>query len=396
MTALRAPFPWFGGKRRVASAVWDRLGDCPNYVEPFFGSGAVMLARPHAPRIETINDKDAYVANFWRAIQHAPDVVAHYADWPVSEADLHARHRWLVDQVQFRERMMTAPDYFDARIAGWWVWGICQWIGSGWCSQPEWRGRYTGVAMRGVLTAEEHRRPAIGTGNGVHASGVWRKRPDLKRGIGRGVHRQLWQQLPDVSGSRGAAGRGVHASALAGKPGWRLTRKLPAIGGNTGSIGVRSSVQPIMEWFETLAERLRRVRVYCGEWDRILGPSPTSHIGLTAVFLDPPYGTEANRDTGLYAHDDLQLAAKVRAWAIERGDDPKLRIALCGYAGEHEELEARGWSVHAWCSVGGYSTKADGKGRANRERERIWFSPHCLQAAESTPLFAHARARRDG
>ena len=38
--ALRAPFPWFGGKRRVAPEVWERFGDVPNYVEPFFGSGA--------------------------------------------------------------------------------------------------------------------------------------------------------------------------------------------------------------------------------------------------------------------------------------------------------------------------------------------------------------------
>ena len=46
MSALRAPFPWFGGKRRVAPEVWERFGDVPNYVEPFFGSGAVLLGRP--------------------------------------------------------------------------------------------------------------------------------------------------------------------------------------------------------------------------------------------------------------------------------------------------------------------------------------------------------------
>ena len=40
---LKAPFPWFGGKSRVADIVWDRFGDVANYVEPFFGSGAVLL-----------------------------------------------------------------------------------------------------------------------------------------------------------------------------------------------------------------------------------------------------------------------------------------------------------------------------------------------------------------
>lgn len=41
--------------------VWDRLGNVPNFVEPFFGSGAVLLGRPHAPTTETINDKDGFV-----------------------------------------------------------------------------------------------------------------------------------------------------------------------------------------------------------------------------------------------------------------------------------------------------------------------------------------------
>jgi DNA adenine methylase len=53
---LRAPFPWFGGKSRVAPLVWERFGNVPNYVEPFFGSGAVLLGRPHPPKTETVND----------------------------------------------------------------------------------------------------------------------------------------------------------------------------------------------------------------------------------------------------------------------------------------------------------------------------------------------------
>lgn len=48
---LKAPFPYFGGKSRVASIVWERFGDIANYVEPFFGSGAMLIARPSVPRI---------------------------------------------------------------------------------------------------------------------------------------------------------------------------------------------------------------------------------------------------------------------------------------------------------------------------------------------------------
>ena len=86
---LEAPFPYFGGKRLIAAEVWQRFGDVPNYVEPFFGSGAVLLGRPksHKGRIETVNDKDGYVSNFWRAVQAVPDEVADHADWPVNEND---------------------------------------------------------------------------------------------------------------------------------------------------------------------------------------------------------------------------------------------------------------------------------------------------------------------
>jgi DNA adenine methylase len=72
MSSLRAPFPWFGGKSRAAALIWERLGPVANYVEPFAGSLAVLLGRPHPPRIETVNDRDAYLANFWRALAAAP------------------------------------------------------------------------------------------------------------------------------------------------------------------------------------------------------------------------------------------------------------------------------------------------------------------------------------
>lgn len=103
---MKAPFPWFGGKSRVADVVWRAFGaDVPNYVEPFYGSGAVLLGRPGgAGKIETANDRDRYVANFWRAVVADPLEVARHADWPVNEADLHARHQWLCDQASFRER----------------------------------------------------------------------------------------------------------------------------------------------------------------------------------------------------------------------------------------------------------------------------------------------------
>lgn len=354
---LKAPFPWFGGKSRVAHIVWERFGNVPNYVEPFFGSGAVLLGRPAPARIETVNDLDCYIANFWRAVQNDPEGVALKADWPVSEADMHARHLWLVNQDEFRQRMKTDPDYFDVKIAGWWVWGISQWIGGGWCSRPEWSGRINvsraekGIHQGNKNAADWEARPNLTQGNGVHreprlaGQQMWHKRPVLKRGCAPGVH-STKQQVPDLGGDSGAAGRGLHAS----------------------------SGRLIMDWMFALADRLRRVRVCCGDWTRILGRSPTECIGTTAVFLDPPYSAE--RDT-VYATDDRLVAHKVREWALEHGDNKKLRIALCGYEGEHE---MPGWSAFAWKTNGGHGNAGKGRGRDNATKERIWFSPHCLEA----------------
>ena len=306
---MKAPFPWFGGKSRVADIVWDRFGNVPNYVEPFFGSGAVLLQRPHAPGVETINDKDAYLVNFWRAIAHDPEATAHYADWPVSEADLLARHRWLDKQQVTLERLKSDPAYYNVRIAGWWVWGLCSWIGSGWCRQ--------------------------------------RRDGDQP------------EQLPHL----GNAGRGIN-------------RKLPHLG--DAGRGER-----IADYFRALSARLRDVRICCGDWDRVCGESVTVKHGITGIFLDPPYSADEH-DVTYSANSDV--GAQVREWAIANGDNPLLRIALCGYDGEHQMPDS--WECVAWKAQGGYGSQGKGRGRENAGRERIWFSPACLRPQMS--LFSEA------
>lgn len=337
--SLRAPFPWFGGKSRVAHLVWERFGDVPNYVEPFAGSLAVLLGRPYPVRTETVNDLDCFIANFWRATQCAPEQVAEWADWPINEADLYSRHAWLVNH-GFREKIRADPNFYDAQVAGWWAWGISQWIGAGWCS-----GKGIGVHAKNVNLKRG--------GLGVHrTAGVDERRPHLTRG--QGVH----SKLPHLKGDQG-----VHS-------------QLPNLGGDSAGL---------QDYFERLRDRLRLVRVCCGDWSRVLGPSPTFLIGLTGIFLDPPYGADAERHAHIYSEDDLAIAKQVREWAIKHGENPLLRIALCGYAGEHD-MPAN-WACVPWKTAGGYANQHKGKGRngdaaaaepENCTRERIWFSPHCL------------------
>lgn len=402
---LKAPFPWFGGKSRVAHVVWERFGDVVNYVEPFAGSIAVLLGRPHVPRNETVNDLDCYLSNFWRAVQKDPEAVASAADWPVNEADLHARHCWLHSRERFRERMHAEADFYDAEVAGVWVWGISCWIGDNWCrtgvqaSAPD-ISKTQGInqfARDG--TGLDSRRPAL-TSCGVmtHA-----KRPSIKKGCtgvasqraigclldqkiseigqhgpGRGVNADymsasrrngLAMQIPVPQPS------GVNCTHVSGSP----SEQLPDISGDSGASGrgihAAYARANLTAYMRRLAERLRYVRVCCGNWDRILGPSPTVHIGTTAVFLDPPYGDDA-RDK-VYSHDSLDVSGEVRKWCVEHGDDERLRIALCGYAGEHDNLEARGWECLRWKASGGYGAR--NPMNTNGARERIWFSPHCLR-----------------
>lgn len=291
---LIPPFPYYGGKRRPAPEIWRRIGPVRNFVDPFFGGGGAFLQRPDwQGTVETINDLDSLLVNFWRAVRGDPAVLAEVAAYPISELDLNARHTWLIRQRgELQEAIRADPNYYDAQVAAWWVWGICQWIGGGWCK--EWRQQ------------RPHRRHR---GN---------QRP-MKDFVG--IHRQ---------GRPRAKLQGVHSA---------------------------SHADTLIEYFEALAHRLQRVRILSGDWTRLVTPAMTWGNGLTGVFLDPPYSVDRDE---VYAEDSFTVAQDVRAWAVENGGNPSLRIALCGHPEEHDMPSE--WAAYDW-----------------KQDERIWFSPYCLQ-----------------
>ena len=132
---VKAPFPYYGGKGKWANAIWSRFGLHPDvYVEPFVGSMAVLLANPNPAKREIVCDNDGGICNFWRAVRNDPEQVAYYADWPTIHQDLRARRNWMLDWIERHScKLSEDPDYYDAKAAGWWVWGISNWVGSGWC-----------------------------------------------------------------------------------------------------------------------------------------------------------------------------------------------------------------------------------------------------------------------
>ncbi len=332
---LAAPFPYFGGKRRAAQLVWDAIGDVGGYIEPFAGSAAALLARPAftGRRVETLNDADGWLVNTWRAIQLSPGQVAEHAHGPVTEIDYHARLAWLQERrtPELVSWLEGDPEVHDAKAAGWWLYVAACGIGDPWGPGP-WR------------VVDGHLRELPHLGN-----------------AGRGVNREL----PHL----GNAGQGVN-------------RELPHLG-NAGQ-----GAAALNAYMHTLAARLQRVRITCGDWRRVLKPSvtrATAGNGRTGILLDPPYATSGN----LYASTNTgdthtTISDEVRQWCITDAD-PSHRIVLCGYDTEHDELLDHGWSVIAGKAGGGagYSTNAD-----NGKRERLWLSPTCLHGVDSMDLFS--------
>ena len=302
---MKAPFPYFGGKRTIADTVWRAFGAPKHYIEPFCGSAAVLLSAHKPASLEVIGDANGFIANFWRAVVAQTEEVARWADYPVSHVDLGARHVWMMGERETLGTALQDPHWpGDAKLAGWWLWGQCAWIGSGWC---EWTGQVPHVGNAGM---------------GIQATG----------------------QVPHV----GNAGRGAYDP-------WT------------------SSGRVAMRWLRELADRMERVRVVHGDWDRCLN----NHYGaeLTAIFLDPPYKAYEK----LYGVSD-PVAAECEAWAR---DNARLRVALCGHRGDYD---LPGWTEHKWergrLTYNGGTTTAE---------ECIWFSPACAPLLVKQPgLFGEA------
>lgn len=285
-----APFPYFGGKARVAGEVWKRFGEVNTYIEPFCGSLAVLLHQNNSAPVEIVNDMDGLLVNFWRATKLAPEEVATFCDFVCSEIDLQARHNWVTEQKDdLAVKMRSDPDYFDPKIAGYWVY------------------------VKGCLVG------------------------------GRGSFQE------------------------------KIGPRVPLLGQVQG-IFARSRREDRVALLRQLSARLKHVRICSGDWARVVTRPPLKHNGTpTAVFLDPPY-QDGEWDDGAYEHSG-GVFDDVRKWAIENGDDPDLRIALCGYEGIKMPDN---WVTYRWETGGGLAQLGNGRGLENAKRETIWFSPHCL------------------
>jgi site-specific DNA-adenine methylase len=333
---VRAPLPYFGGKRQAASTIWALLGDPKRYVEPFAGSLAALLARPHPTNrsgyTEIVNDLDGLIVNMWRSIQMCPDATAEAASWIVSEADAMARQMACLDWMACRnvDRLTADPTYCDPTIAGYYLYAACAFI-----------------------------RPFASDGPWIvdHQTGRIVKQERAMRGVCRlpGINRILPRVEPN----------GVHNTSL----------RQPGVMSNiTGT--VHTNVMPrLLEWFRVLSARLRHVTVANGSWERVCTPAYLANAGPrnVGVFLDPPYDLSL-RAKKLYTHEATDsMGDTIQQWCIANGSAPHVRIVLAGYGSEHDALLAHGWKSHeSWL------TSCSGGFKHDSKEERLWSSPACL------------------
>ncbi len=347
---LTAPFPWYGGKRRWARTVLERFDGAERYLEPFAGSLAVLLARPEPFRYEIVSDTSGLICNFWRAIKHSPEETAEAATWPTIHQDLSARNAALTKWNEaFAPRLSEDPEYHDAKMAGWWAWGVSNSIGAGYGTKPR------TCSHRG------------GQGLQMQRTKGFRSMPTADRcfmdprGAGQGVQAQR-RTLPGGAGSNDSQG---HA-----------TRSIAVVFPHSGGEGVqvqssRFESESIQRWFAMISARLEKVVVLNRDWKicksrSVLANTSTQRTD-TCIFLDPPYRLRL-RSNGIYESDREQqpdrAAIESYRWAAENGS--KHRIAYCCHDGDFPVPS--GWDCLTM-SFGGSSK--------NETRDMIMFSPRC-------------------
>lgn len=86
----RPALRYYGGKWRLAPWIISHFPEHQNYVEPCGGAASVLLQKPRSP-LETYNDLDGNVVNFFRVLRDRPDELIRkirLTPWARSEYEL--------------------------------------------------------------------------------------------------------------------------------------------------------------------------------------------------------------------------------------------------------------------------------------------------------------------
>lgn len=312
----RSPFPWFGGKQKLASDLVALFPPHDLYIEVFGGGASVLFSKPPTT-LDVYNDLDQGLVTFFRVLRDAPERLVPLLELtPYARAEWqHCRESWrdegLDDVERARRWFVIATQSFGGMVA---------------------RGR-EGWDATGVRVGEAAWRRELRAAGGPAG---WKldRHPNGERHHGRG-----WggERLGRMHLSRAAsnANRVDHI--------WRFV------------------------------ERMRLVQIECIDWRDCL----KRYDHETALFyLDPPYIPETRRAGGynheLTPEDHAELVRRVlalRGVAIVSGYDHEIYAPLVneGGFGRHE---------HSVWSTAGRRSAGD---KRDRRVEVIWASPRAAQ-----------------
>ena len=96
-----------GSKWSLAGYISDIMPEHTTYLEPFFGSGAVFFTKDRS-KIETINDLDGRLINFFRVCREQPEQLARMVDLtPVSRQEQQMALELSPDPLEDARRFLT-------------------------------------------------------------------------------------------------------------------------------------------------------------------------------------------------------------------------------------------------------------------------------------------------
>jgi site-specific DNA-adenine methylase len=333
------PITYFGRKNKIGKQVWDLFGnDCKVYVEPFAGSLGVYLKRPEHYKdiIARLGDFDGLVVNFWRAVVAQPNEIAEWCTRPVNECDLSACHiKCVENKARLVPKLSANPEYYDLKLACYWAYGINCWIGGNWCNTkgPWIRDDATDMMIN------KHNGKIYGTDDVLNdltndEEGVRAKKP--------------------VDGFKSLLSQADEGGVWAQKPVDAFKYLLSQADGEPNAYD--SKLNRNIKWLNHLSSSLMRATIVCQGWERLLTKSYTTEgAKLTAIFLDPPYDEQQQSQSGNYYGENNSrcISTDVREWCKSNSSNKLLKIVLCGYNDEHDELLNYGFEKIGWNAKNG-------------------------------------------
>lgn len=95
---------YVGSKWNMAKWIISQMPEHNVYLEPFFGSGAILFNKP-AARIETVNDIDSNIVNLFKVIREKPEELAHSVEFtPYSREEYYQAFELLEQELSDVER----------------------------------------------------------------------------------------------------------------------------------------------------------------------------------------------------------------------------------------------------------------------------------------------------